>query len=384
MFKKKRIYLDTAATTPIDKEVARAMEPFYREVFGNSSSIHKEGEKARRALEDARRQIASTLGALPDEIVFTSGGTESNNLTFTVAGNDMVVSSAIEHSSVMNISRDREKKGLPVVMIPVLANGLIDLEKAKQLITKETRLVSVMMASNEIGTVQPIKEIAKIIRKIRKESGQSFPYLHTDACQAGRFLSIDVNKLGVDLLTLNSSKIYGPKGVGLLYVRRGVPIEPIFWGGGQESGRRSGTENVSGIVGFAKALEIAKNNSEAESKRLTAVRDFFWQEIKTNFPTAVLHGELENRLPNNLNFSLPGFDAEQLVIELDQKGVACSTGSACSVKEADESYVIMALTGDRDLAKSALRFSLGRDTTISDIKKVVEYLKQITKKLTSI
>lgn len=383
MFWSKRIYLDTASTTPLDPRVKRAMGPFWSGTFGNPSSIHQEGQKARRALEDARRQIASRIGALPDEIIFTAGATEANNLALTAVGDDGLVISAIEHPSIINPARALEESGQSVKIISVLEDGFVDLDKARQLISPDTKLVSVIWASNEIGTIQPIKEIVKIARRLRTENGTDFPLVHTDASQVARFLPIDVRKLGVDLLTLGGGKIYGPKGVGILYKRRGVSIRPLVLGGGQEAGSRSGTENIPAIVGLAKALEIADSLRDEESARLTKIRDYFWQELKKNFPTVVLNGSLENRLPNNLNVSFPGLDGEQLVIELDARGVACSTGSACSMKETDQSYVIMALTGDIDRAQGAVRFSLGRETVMSDIDQVVGSLKKIINKLNS-
>lgn len=376
--------MDTAAACPTDSRVFLAMKPFFVSDFGNPSSIHKEGERAKKALENFRHQAAEFIGALPDEIVFTSGGTESNNLALTAALNGGLLLSAIEHPSIMNLARKRQAQNLSTEIVSVSEEGFIDLEELIEKITSETKLVSVMFANNEIGSIQPIKEIAKIIRKKRQEFGGPFPYFHTDACQVGRFLPLVVNKLGVDLLTLNGAKIYGPKGSGLLYIRRGVPIVPLGRGGGQEAGRRPGTENLPAIAGLVTAMRLAKEQQETESSRLTEVRDYFWQETKSVFPKAALNGSLENRLPNNLNFSLLGFDAEQLVIELDARGIAVSTGSACSAKEADQSYVIMNISGDRDRANSALRFTLGRDATKKDAKKVVEALKNITNKLTSI
>jgi len=375
----KRIYLDTAAATPLDRRVAAAMRPWLERGFGNPSSLHQEGVAAASALAAARAAAGRALGALPDEIIFTAGGTEANNLAITAAAGGAVMVSAIEHPSVLTPCLAAGR----VIIAPSLPTGQIDLKKFAELLTPKVKLVSVMYANNEIGAIEPLAEIAKIIRRVRKRAGMPYPYFHTDACQAGRFLPLDVRQLGVDLMTINAGKLYGPKGVGLLYVRRGVLLpSPLLLGGGQEAGRRAGTENVPGIVGLASALALAGKLRDREAIKLSGLRDWLWQEIKRVVPEAQLNGHLNNRLPNNLNLYFPGVLAEQLVLELDAKGVAVSTGSACSIPKADDSYVIIALGHSRERATGSIRISLGRDTTKEQLKQLIKVLPPIINKLT--
>jgi cysteine desulfurase len=374
-----RIYLDTAAATPLDARVWRAMRPWLERGFGNPSSLHQEGVSAAAALAAARAECVTALGVLPDEIIFTAGGTEANNLAITAAAGGAVMVSAIEHPSVLAPCLAAGR----VIIAPVLPSGQINLKKFAELLTPKVKLVSVMYANNEIGAIQPLSEITKIIRRARKRAGTPYPYFHTDACQAGRFLPLDVRQLGVDLLTINAGKIYGPKGVGLLYVRRGVPLtSPILIGGGQEAGRRAGTENVPGIVGLATALTLAGKLRDREAIKLSRLRDWLWQEIKRAVPEAQLNGSLDNRLPNNLNLYFPGVLAEQLVLELDAKGIAASIGSACSIPKADDSYVIMALGHSRERATGSIRISLGRDATKEQLKQLIKVLPPLINKLT--
>lgn len=373
-----RIYLDTAAATPLDARVWRAMRPWLERGFGNPSSLHQEGVNAAAALATARAECATALGALPDEIIFTAGGTEANNLALSAAAGGAIMVSAIEHPSVLAPCLAAGR----VIIAPVLPSGQINLKRFAELLTPEVRLVSVMHANNEIGAIQPLAEIAKIIRRARKRAGTPYPYFHTDACQTGRFLPLDVRQLGVDLLTINAGKIYGPKGVGLLYVKRGVKLEAQLLGGGQEAGYRAGTENVPGIVGLATALTLASKLKDREAIKLSRLRDWLWQEIKRASPEAQLNGSLDNRLPNNLNLYFPGVLAEQLVLELDAKGFAVSTGSACSIPKADDSYVILSLGYHRARAGGSIRLSLGRDATKDKLKKLVKILPLLINKLT--
>lgn len=335
----------------------------------NPSSIHQEGVAARAKLEQARRTVAEVLVCQPDEIIFTSGGTESNNLAiFGVNQPRGLVNhrgfSEIEHSSILQTDPK-------ATLIPVNADGLVDLSELKKSLAPKTVLVSIAYANNEIGVIQPIREIAKIIRHARKNGSRVL--FHTDACQAPSFLDLNVARLGVDLLTLNSAKVYGPPGVGCLYVKRGIKLTPQLFGGGQERGWRPGTENVEGIVRFAKALKICASKREQESKRLTVLRDYFIKNL-LKFPKVNLNGSASARLPNNVNVSFAGIEAEQLVIELDVKGVACSAGSACSARTGDESHV----------APNGVRFTLGRDTTKTDLDYVLKILPPIIKKLRSV
>lgn len=376
--------------------------------FDNPSSIHKEGLLASKKVDEARQQIANILFAHPNEIIFTGSGTESDNLailgTAELSTKKHIITTAIEHKAVLEPCRYLQKKGYRVTYLGVDKNGLIDLKEFKEALTPDTFLVSIMLANNEIGSIQPIKEIAKIIRHWRKENsstslGASLPYLHTDACQAPRFLDLNVAKLGVDLLTFNGSKIYGPQGVGALYVRRGVLLAPIIRGGGQERGLRSGTHNVAGIVGLAEALAVCVKNRDKETKSLEKIQAKLFTELK-KIPGVVINGpdvmvsrmvEVEprpsNRLPNNVNFSISGpaggvvnLDGEQLVLELDAKGFAVSSGSACSYDAGEGSYAIRAIGGSEEQANNAIRLSLPRGVRAPEVNQFIKALKEILAK----
>jgi len=385
-FRKKIIYLDTASTTPVDKRVFKAMKPYFSDKFGNPASLHRLGTEADRAVTIARQQTANFLQAHPDEIYFTSGGTEALNWAiFGVARlfktPKHLVISAIEHEAVIEPCLWLEKQGWKLTLVSPDKNGLITPEAVRSAMTSETVLVAVMTANNEIGTIQPIREIAKVIRAERKNRNNHLPYFLTDACQAPRAVDLAVDKMGVDLLVLNGSKIYGPKGIGSLYIRRDLDIEPLLFGGGQESGKRSGTSNVPGIVGLGEALMICAKEREAEKAKLTPLRDFLAMEIKKKIPEAVINGDLTQRLPSNLHLTIPGLLGEQLVIELSVKGIASSAGSACSVFGTGGSRTLRAIGLTPQLAESSLRFSLDRKTTKSDLKKVVTALAKIVTKI---
>ncbi|MBI4136175.1 MAG: cysteine desulfurase [Candidatus Vogelbacteria bacterium] len=391
------IYLDTAAATPVDGRVLAAMRPYLARDFGNPSSIHDSGVKARRAVETARAGIASILGAQADELIFTSGGTEANNLAIlgiighrvsqghSVSG-AQIITSTIEHASVLEPCRALERQGLTLTCLPVRNDGLVDPAELKRALRPETILVSIAYANNEIGVIQPLREITRVVRKFRNvkhrvshmvcDTRCCTPIFHTDACQAPRFLDLDVRHLGVDLMTLNSAKIYGPKGAGCLYVRRGVDLSPLVYGGGQERGYRSGTENVVGIVGFSAALELGVKLREKESVRLSKLRDYFVARL-LKLEGVFLNGSPTARLPNNVNVSFAGTDSEFVVLNLDAEGVAVSSGSACSTHLKDSSYVIEALGGGRERALAAVRFSFGRDTTKHDLDYVLKILPGI-------
>ncbi|MEI6191328.1 MAG: cysteine desulfurase family protein [bacterium] len=411
---KRTIYLDNAATTPVRKEVVLAMRPYWNESFGNPGSITKMGVKAKEAVENARKIIAENLKVRSQEIIFTSGGTESNNLAIFGVVNSIInspskkfgtnqitdlhfITTNIEHSSVSECFRELERRGAKVDYLKVSDRGIVDPRDLRKIIKPNTVLISVGYANNEIGTVQPIKEIMKEIRHARKEnviSNGVLPYFHTDASQAGLYLNLNINELGIDLMTLDAQKISGPKGIGILFIKAGVEISPIIFGGGQEKGLRSGTENVPLIVGMARALELARGYSSANAlgvirysvkrrelslRKLIKLRDYFWHKIQKEIPEAVLNGDLENRLPNNLNISIPGIDSELVVLCLDEAGIICSTRSACSQDE-DGSFVVRALGKSDDLARSTLRFSLGEDLTKKDLDFVIITLKEIIKK----
>lgn len=378
----KRIYLDYAASTPLDARVHVAMEPYWSEVFGNPGSIHQEGVAARAAVEDARARIAAYVGAVPDEIIFTGGGTESNymavrGMVSDEGGEPSMVSSSIEHPSVLESLQNLGAQGCSATFIPVDEAGTLDVSALREALKKPTRLVSVMYVNNEVGTVQPLRDIAKAIRAARKQRGTEAPFLHTDASQAPLYLPIDVRKMGADLMTLDGQKLYGPKGVGMLYRRRGVPLMPVTRGGGQEGGMRPGTENVPLIVGFAKALEIAHNEREREGKRLAALQHYFIEKLTRELPRAVLNGTARNRIPNNINFSLPGIDSEFAVLWLDARGIACGSRSACAAKTHEHSHVIQAMGGSEERSARALRFTMGKDTTRQNIDRVIDVLRSI-------
>jgi cysteine desulfurase len=395
---KRIIYLDNAATTPLNKEVFLAMKPYWSEDFGNPGSITKIGVKAKQALEKARENIANSLFKRPAEIIFTSGGTEANNLAIFGVVNHLVlqtrhsslekeeskkysdlhfITTNIEHSSISECFKEIERRGGKVDYLKVDKSGIVNPTDLRKIIKANTVFVSVGYANNEIGTIQPIKEIAKEIRHARKNNPDLL--FHTDASQAGLYLNLNINELGVDLLTLDAQKIYGPKGVGILFIKAGTKISPIILGGGQERGLRSGTENVPLIVGLAKAVEIARKDFAKKAKKIKIIRDYFWQKIQREIPDAILNGSLENRLPNNLNISILNIDSEFTVLCLDEKGIICSTKSACNHDE-DGSLVVQALGGTDTNTKSSLRFSLGDDITKKDIDFVVLQLKNIVQK----
>ena len=385
---KKIIYLDNAATTPVRKEVVLAMKPYWNESFGNPGSITKMGVRAREAVESSRKIIAENIKARSQEIIFTSGGTESNNLAiFGVVSSlekrgmkisDLhFITTNIEHSSISECFKELERRGAKVDYLEVGNNGIVNSRDLRKIIKPNTVLVSVGYANNEIGTIQPIREIAKEIRHTRKTNPNL--YFHTDASQAGLYLNLNLNELGVDLMTLDAQKIFGPKGIGILFIKAGIEISPIIFGGGQERGLRSGTENVPLIIGIAKAFELVRKDFEKRAERIKITRDYFWYKIQKEIPEAILNGDLENRLPNNLNISIPGIDSELVVLCLDEVGIVCSTRSACSQDE-DGSLVVRALGKNEDLVKSTLRLSLSQDITKKEVDFVVITLKNILRK----
>lgn len=377
------IYLDHAATTPIDPRVYEAMQPYFTEKFGNPSSIYQTGQIARNAIERARLEVANILGALPDEIIFVAGGTESDNLAiFGVARANQhkgkhIITSKIEHHAVLHPCEQLEKEGFEVTYIPVEKNGIVDPEKVKNAMRDDTILVSIMYANNEVGTIQPIAKIGRTCKK------RGIPF-HTDACQASGALPLNVDKLHLDLMTINGSKMYGPKGIGVLYIRKGTAIKPIMFGGEQEKKMRPGTENVPGIIGFAKALQLAEESREKESVRLCDLRDYMIREILTRIPKVELNGDLIQRLPNNVNVSVLEIEGEALLLRLDMKGISASSGSACTSGSLDPSHVILALGKTHFVAHGSIRFSLGKSTTKKDIDYVLDILPKIVDDLRAI
>lgn len=387
---KKFIYLDHAATTPLDPRVKKAMEPYLEEQYGNPSTLYNLGREAKIAIDDAREKVADIFNCRYGEIAFTGGGTASDNLAiFGVArkhrdkGKHLIISQ-IEHHAVLRAAEALEKEGFEITYLPVDEYGMVNPEEVKKAIRPDTILVSIMYANNEIGTIEPIAEIGKQILKYRRENSAPFPYFHSDACQAAGALDLDVKKPHVDLMTINGSKIYGPKGVGVLYMRKGVVLSPLIYGGGQEFGLRSGTENVAGIVGLARALELAQANKEKENKRLSELRDYLWQGIKERVNKVKLNGDPEKRLPNNLNITILDIEGEALLLNMDEQGVAISTGSACTSTTLDPSHVITALGLPYEYAHGSIRFSLGGSNTKKDIDYVLEILPPIVERLREI
>jgi len=418
---KKNIYLDYAAATYIEPAVLKKMQPYLSEFFGNASSLHSLGQISKNAIEKARYETAGILGALPEEIIFTGSGTESANLAiFGIAraykkfGNHIIISK-IEHKAVLESAKALEKEGFKITYLNVDKNGIIKLDELKKSLNKKTILVSIMYANNEIGTIQPISEIAKIINDFkernfisstrfvppslrdslvprhgdsdrgRKPSSPaagfrqikflSFPpFFHSDSCQAAGALPLDIKKHSVDALTLNGSKIYGPKGVGCLYLNKNIKIEPIIVGGGQENNLRAGTENPALIVGFAEALKLAGKMRTKESRRLTVLRDYFIKNILKSVKGCGLNGDTKKRLPNNINLLFSGVDGEALVLRLDLHGICASTGSACASSDFAASHVLSALGIKKELIHGSLRLTLGRKTTKKDLDYVLKTL----------
>jgi cysteine desulfurase len=376
----KKIYLDYAATTPCDPAVLEAMEPFFFEKFGNASSMYSYGQEAKKAIEDSRAGLASFLGADPSEIVFTSGGTESNN--FAIKGvayaletkGNHIITSGIEHHAVLEPCKFLEKQGFKVSYIGTDKYGQVLPSDIKKAITDKTILVSVMHANNEIGTIQPIAEIGKITR----EKGI---YFHTDTVQTVGHIPVNVNDLNIDLLSLSAHKFYGPKGVGALYIRKGIRIETFLHGGDQEKGKRASTYNTPGIVGLGRSIELCKEKMEEEAKFQMELRDRLIKEIPQKISEAFLNGHSTKRLPNNVNFSIKYIEGESILLSLDMLGIACSTGSACTSTSLEPSHVLLAIGLSHEVAHGSLRITLGRWTKVEDIEYLLEHLPKIVEKL---
>jgi len=378
--KMKRIYLDYAATTPTHPEVVKTMLPYFTQNFGNPSSIHSFGTEGRKAVEEARHKVADLIGAKDKEIIFTSGGTEADNFAIKGVAHAMehkgnhIITTSIEHHAVIEPCKFLEKRGFKVTYLPVDKYGLVDPDDVKKAITDKTILISVMHANNEIGTIEPIAEIAQVAR----ERGI---YFHTDAVQTVGHLPVNVDKLGVDLLSISAHKLYGPKGVGALYIKTGTRILPFMHGGDQERRRRASTENVPGIAGFGKACEIAQREMHSERERLTSLRDKLIKGILQRIDHSRLNGHPTQRLPNNVNVSLEFVEGESMLLNLDLAGIAASTGSACSSSSLEPSHVLLAIGLPPEVAHGSLRFTLGRETTEEDIDYVLETLPPIVEKL---
>ena len=392
----KRIYLDYASTTPIDPKVFRTLLPFLKDNFGNPSSVHYFGQKAQVAIDIAREKIAKFLGCSSEEIVFTGSATEANNLIIkgltsyflpqTSNFRPHIITSQIEHKAVLEPCKALGEKGVEITYLPVNDQGLIQISRLAKKIKENTVLVSTMYANNEIGVIQPIVEIGKLlnnINRIKEKSKVQKTYFHTDAVQAINWLDCKVERLGVDLLTLSGHKIYGPKGIGALYIKKGTPIEAQIRGGGQEQGLRSGTENVSAIVGLGAAIAKVKSQ-KSKVKSIRRLRNKLIKETLRNIPDVKLNTPLQNSLPNIVNFSFKGAEGEAIVIALDQEGICVSTGSACAAKSLEPSHVLLALGLSEEEAHTSVRFSLGRYTTEKEINYVLKVLPEVIAKLRKI
>ncbi len=395
--KENRIYLDNAASTRVDKRVLKAMEPFWRVNFGNAGSLHQEGRFAKNSLENARESVANSINAQHDDIIFTSGGTESNNMVIQGVVRNLIkktdkelkdihiITSAVEHNSVSDCFRALESEGVVVDIVPVDNEGRVDIEVFKSMLTNKIVLVSFIHSNNEIGTIEDIKKVSTIVQNYKRENNLDiYPLLHTDASQSAAWVKVDVQKLGVDLLTLDSQKMYGPKGAGCLYVKDKTMIAPLFYGGKQEYGLRPGTPVLPLIVGFSKALELVEEERHTYVEDIAKLRDWFIDYILEKIEGAVLNGAVgEGRIPGNINFSFPNIDGEQLVIELDERGVAVSTRSACMTNDANVSSVIKALNKKDVNENSVIRLSMNRYTTEEEMYKVANILTETVKWLQS-
>lgn len=384
MFSAKRVHLDFAATTPVRKSIQKAMRPFWSQKWANPSAIYKEGTEARKVVEEARERVARTLRVRATGIIFTSGGTEANNLairgsiervlqnggTYTDVE---IITTRLEHPSVQKTVTSLEDQGVIVKYVSVDEEGLVDIQELQSSLSQKTRLVSIAYVNSETGVIQDIKKISRVVKKWNQTNDTEI-LVHTDACQAPLWLSCALDALGVDMLTLDAGKCYGPKGVGVLAKRHGVHLEPIMYGGGQESGQRAGTENTAFIVGCSLALEEAQQKHKERATSVLALREYAFSLLKKELPNALVNGSREKRVANNINISLPGYDTEYAVIVLDRYGVAASTRSACGSLETAGSHVVREMTHDDTRALSTLRFTLGEESKKSDITKALDVL----------
>jgi cysteine desulfurase len=401
MNNKNKVYLDYAASTPVDPIVLKEMSPYFCQKFANPGSLHFSGQIASQAVFQSRQKIAQSLGVNYNEIIFTGSATEANNLALrgvvshakskiqSASWRTKIIISSIEHESVLETAQILEKWGVNVVRLPVNSQGIVDLKVLEKELDNKTVLVSVMTANNQMGALQPIKKIANLIKEFRISTNSKdfpltsptspYPFFHTDAVQAFQYLNCTPEELGVDLMTLSGQKIYGPKGIGLLYIKKQSQpfIQAQITGGSQEQNFRSGTENVPAIVGFSKAIELTDKLRQKEFARLKILKEYFYSKIKKNFPKARLNGSLANSLPNNLNIYFPGISGEKILIALDLAGIAISSGSACSARSISPSYVLLAMGLNNETAKNSLRFSFGRQTTKTEINKTISALKNV-------
>lgn len=378
----RKVYLDHGATTPVREEVIEAMMEIYRDVPGNPSSVHQFGRLAKKRLEEARQQVATAIGAEPKEIIFTGSGTEADNIAILGTARFMakqnkgkhIITSAVEHHAVLDTCKELAKEGFEVTVLPVDEDGLVSIDSVKQALRDDTILVTIMHANNEVGTIQPIAEIGALLKDHQA-------IFHTDAVQTVGKIPVDVKELGVDLLALSAHKLYGPKGVGALYIRKGVRVQPLMAGGGQERKIRPSTENIAGIIGLAKAIQLAVENLAEEKQRLETLRDKLATALLSTVPATKLNGHPVKRLPHNMNISFEYIEGEALILSADMKGIAVSSGSACTSGSLDPSHVLMAMGLSHQTAHGSLRMTLGRDTTDEDIDYVVQELQVIAERL---
>lgn len=386
-FKKKRIFLDYASATPVLPEVRKIMDKYWSKNFFNPSAIYQESLNVKKEVENARLRVARSLGVSSSNIIFTAGGTESDNLAilgaFEIAKKTFkkphIIISATEHSAIFSAGEEVVRRGGEMSILKVSDEGHVSLEALKKLLKKNTFLVSVGLANNEIGTIEPISKIGRTVREYRKNNESEYPYLHSDASQAPSYLDVFLESLHLDLLTLDGAKIYGPKGVGVLVIKKNVKIHPIIFGGGQEGGLRSGTLNPALILGFAKALEVAKKDREKESKRLSILKKYFIDSVSKNLPTAVINGSVKNSLPNIINISLPETLSEFVVLKLDKSGVLASVGSACSADGKISGSQVIRAIGKPELSESSVRLSFGRYTTENEVKRAIKIFCSVAK-----
>jgi cysteine desulfurase len=385
----KKIYLDYAATSPVEPQVLKAMEPYFNRKFGNPNSVHSWGQEARSAMEQSRKQVADFFKAQTQEIIFLSGATEANNLAVKGAVQAWqkqnpgktahLIVSPIEHHCVLDTVLGLKNQGIKITWLKTDKYGLVDLKQIKNSIQKNTVLVSVIFGNNEVGTIQPILKIGEIIKNVKNKQG--YPYFHTDAVQAVQYLKINVKLMAIDLFSASAHKFYGPKGVGFLFCKKGVSLNKQLQGGSQEHNLRAGTENVPGIIGLAKALELIKTNNFKESQRLKSLRDDFIEKITTTIPKAKLTGHSQKRLPHIASFVMPGAEGEAMLLHLDSKGIAASSGSACTSGKLEPSHVLLSMGVKPEAAHSSLRFSLGKNTNKRDLEYTGENLAKIVKTL---
>ena len=379
----KNIYFDNAATTKLDEEVLEEMIPYLKENYGNASSIYKLGRDSRKAVEDSREKIAKVLNCKPSEIYFTSGGSESDNTALKGIAHankkkgNHIITSTIEHPAILETCKSLEKEEYEISYISVDENGIINLDELKKEIKPTTILISVMFANNEIGTIQPIEEIGKIAK-------ENNIYFHTDAVQAIGSVRIDVEKLNIDSLSLSGHKFYGPKGIGVLYIKKGVKFEKFIDGGHQERNKRAGTENVASIVGIGKAIELAYKNIEEHNKKIKELRDYYINLVKEKIPYIKINGDMERRLPGNSNISFRFIEGEGLLLNLDLKGICASSGSACTSGSLDPSHVLLAIGLSHEIAHGSLRVTIGKYNTKEEIDYLVESLVEIVNRLREI